>query len=172
MNPKLSEIYKRRSVRAYQPKEVPEALVRDLLQAGMAAPSAVVKDPWRFVVVTRQDLLERIAAYLPNGKMLARAAVGLVVCGSIEDAHDRQESYMLQDCSAAIENVLVAASMLGLGACWLGVHPRQERIDGIRAVLKVPAGIIPLAVIAVGWPAEEKAPRTRYDESKVIWESW
>ena len=172
MNPTLQFLFARRSVRAYRDEPVPEALIRDLLEAGMAAPSAVAKDPWRFAVLTRRDLLESVAACLPNGKMLGRAPLGLVVCGSIEDAHDHSESYMLQDCSAAVENVLVAAAALGLGACWLGVHPRQDRIDGIRRILKVPDGIIPLAAIAIGYPAEEKRARTRFDSSKIVRETW
>ena len=109
---------------------------------------------------------------LPYGKMLAEAAVGFVVCGSLQEAHDGQLSYMLQDCSAAIENILIAVHAIGLGACWLGVHPREDRIKHVRSLLKVPAGIVPLAVIAVGRPAEKKQARTRYAESKVHYERW
>jgi nitroreductase len=112
MNPKLNPLFARRSVRTYQQREVGDDLVRDLLEAAMAAPSAVAKDPWSFIVVRDRDMLSRIAAGLPNGGMLCDAALGIVVCGDLERAHDRQLSYLLQDCSAAIENLLVAASML------------------------------------------------------------
>lgn len=172
MNPKLAHMFQRRSIRAYRDQPVAPEMVRELLEAAMAAPSAVAKDPWRFAVVTRRDLLSAIADVLPHGKMLARAPLGIVVCGSIEEAHDRQISYLLQDTSAAIENLLLAAAALGLGACWLGVHPREDRIAGVRKTLKIPDGIIPVAAIAIGHPAEEKPPRTRYDESRVIRESW
>jgi nitroreductase len=172
MNSELGFIFARRSIRKYGDRPVPEALVRDMLEAGMAAPSAVCKDPWRFVVVRDRDTLREIADGLPNGKMLAEAAFGVVVAGDITAAHDGQLSYMLQDCSAAIENMLLAASALGLGACWLGVHPREERVTHLRRILNIPEQIIPISVLAVGWPAEEKPGRTRYSDANVCYESW
>ena len=138
----------------------------------MAAPSAVAKDPWEFIVVRQRQMLDRIAAGLPNGKMLAEAALGIVVCGDLNRAHDRQLSYLLQDCSAAIENLLLAASTLGLGACWLGVHPRPERVAHIRSLLNVPEHVVPVSVISIGWPAETPAARTRYRADAVHSETW
>jgi len=172
MNRKLVPIFSRRSIRAYEAKAVEDSLVKDLLEAGMAAPSAVCKDPWRFVVVKTRDMLTRISEGLPNGKMLASAGVGIVVCGDIREAHDRQLSYLLQDTSAAIQNILLAASALGLGACWLGVHPREDRIAHVRKLLGLPEEIIPVSVVSVGWPSEKKEPRTRYAEAKVHHERW
>jgi nitroreductase len=172
MNPMLHSIFARRSIREYEPKPVDEALVRDLLEAAMAAPSAVAKDPWEFIIVRDREMLRRIAQGLPNGKMLVEAGVGIVVCGDLERAHDRQLSYMLQDCSAAIENMLLAASILGLGACWLGVHPREERVAHIRSLLHVPENVIPVSVVSVGWPAESPLARTRYHDDVVHYESW
>src|SRR5210317_1386624 len=102
MHPLLQLIFSRRSVREYQTKPVDDAMVRDLLEAAMAAPSAVAKDPWEFIVVRQRAMLDRIAEGLPNGKMLSHAALGIVVCGDLNRAHDRQLSYLLQDCSAAI----------------------------------------------------------------------
>jgi nitroreductase len=147
-------------------------MVRDLLEAAMAAPSAVAKDPWEFIVVRNRELLSKIAEGLPNGAMLRDAALGMVVCGDLPRAHDRQLSYLLQDCSAAIENLLLAASALGLGACWLGVHPREERVKHIRSLLSIPDSVIPVAAIAIGWPAESPEPRTRYREAAVHHETW
>lgn len=172
MNPKLATIFGRRSIRRYMKGEIGEALLRDLLEAGMAAASACCKDPWHFVVVRDKAKLKELADGLPNGKMLADAGAGLVVCGSLTEAHDRQLSFMLQDCSAAIENILVAAHALGLGSCWLGVHPREERIAHVRRVLGIPLEFTPIAVIALGWPGEKKEQRTRYNASKVHWDRW
>ena len=138
----------------------------------MAAPSAVAKDPWHFIVVRNREILLRIADGLPNGKMLSNAALAIVICGDLDRAHDRQLSYLLQDCSAAIENLLLAASMLGLGACWLGVHPRPERIAHLRSIFGIPEQIVPVSVIAVGWPDESPAPRTRFREQAVHREKW
>jgi nitroreductase len=172
MNQTLQMIFARRSVRRYEDREVPQELVADLLQAAMAAPSARAADPWHFIEVREQSQLDRLAEGLPNGRMLPSASVGIVVCGSLREAHDHKESYLLQDCSAAVENMLIAAAALGLGACWLGVHPREERIAHLRAVLGLPEHIVPVAVVAVGYPAELPEPRTRYNPAKVRSERW
>lgn len=172
MNPKLDFIFARRSVRKFQDGEIPEEILNDLLKAAMAAPSAVGRDPWHFIVVRNKSMLERITDILPNGKMLREAGAGIIACGDIERAHDRRESYMLQDLSAATENILLAAGALGLGSCWLGIHPRQERIEEIKKLFSLPENIIPVCGIALGWPAEEPEPRTRYQEERVHWEGW
>ena len=172
MNPKLSCLFARRSIRLYQQQDVSDDLVDDLLEAAMAAPSAVAKDPWSFVVVRNRDMRSKIAKGLPNGGMLCDAALGIVVCGDLQRVHDGQLSYLLQDCSAAIENLLVAASALGLGACWLGVHPREERVAHIRSLLHIPDSVIPVSAIAIGWPAQSRMPRTRYRKDAVHYETW
>jgi nitroreductase len=172
MNPRLESIFTRRSVRSYSRQDVGDDLVRDLLEAAMAAPSAVARDPWRFVVIRDHSVLVSIAEGLPNGKMLPDASVGIAVCGELAAAHRSQLSYLLQDCSAATENILLAASALGLGACWLGVHPREDRIRHVSRVLDLPEGILPVAVIAIGWPAEAPPARTRYSEAYVHHDRW
>jgi nitroreductase len=171
-NLKLGFIFGRRSIRVYGPKEVGDELVQKLLEAAMAAPSAVAKDPWRFVVIRSKGMLCRIAAELPNGGMLADAAVGIALCGDLEAAHDRQLSYLLQDCSAAMENLLIAAHVIGLGACWLGVHPREKRVAALREILRLPPSVLPVACVAIGWPGEQKEPRTRFRQEYVHRETW
>jgi nitroreductase len=168
----LELIFGRRSVRVYRPGDVDESTIQTLLEAAMAAPSAVAKDPWRFVVIRSRSMLTALADALPNGQMLATAAVGIVVCGDLEAAHDRQLSYLLQDCSASIENLLLAAQGLGLGACWLGVHPRESRVQQIASLLAIPAPVIPVAAVALGWPGETKEPRTRFNPAYVHREKW
>jgi nitroreductase len=169
---RLDFIFGRRSIRVYEPGEVGDDAVETLLQAAMAAPSAVAKDPWRFVVVRNKQTLQRIADVLPNGKMLPTAALGIVVCGDLEAAHDRQLSFLLQDCSAAIENLLLAAHILGLGACWLGIHPREDRIKHVTELLSLPASVIPVSAIALGYPGQVKEARTRYNPALVHFEKW
>jgi nitroreductase len=172
MNPQLDFIFSRRSIRAFTPEEIPESLLVDLLEAAMAAPSAVVKDPWHFIVLRSRASLDQLATHLPNGTMLTGAAAALVVCGDIEKAHDRQLSFLLQDVSAAIENILLAANALGLGACWLGIHPREERITAVAGQCNLPATVLPIAAVALGWPGQIKAPRTRYNPACVHRERW
>ena len=172
MEEKISFITKRRSIRKYTGEEVSEKQVRIILEAAMAAPSAVAKDPWRFIVLRDKENLKTVASYLPNGGFLENAGVGIIICGDINAAHDNSLSYMLQDCTAAIENMLLAISALDLGACWLGVHPRQDRIDNIKEFCKLPENIIPLAAVAIGVPAQSPEPRTRYNPSYVKDEKW
>jgi nitroreductase len=165
-------IFQRRSVRKYLKKDIPDELITELLKAAMAAPSACAKDPWRFIVVKKRDSLTKITEFLPNGKMLVSAAAGIAVCGDIEAAHAGEISFLLQDCSAAIENILLTASNMGLGACWLGVHPRKDRIDNLSAFFGLPGNVIPVSMIALGWPDESHPPRTRYRAEFVHSEKW
>lgn len=168
----LHFIFARRSIRVYAPGPVDDAMLTTLLEAAMAAPSAGAKDPWRFVVIRERETLARIAAALPFGKMLATAAVGIVVCGDLEAAHDGQLSYLLQDCSAAIENLLLAAQARGLGACWLGVHPREDRVWKLSEMLALPASVLPVACVAIGLPGEQKESRTRFNPDYIHREKW
>lgn len=172
MNPRLDFIFSRRSIRTFTQQEIPENVLTDLLEAAMAAPSALAKDPWRFIVLRSRASLNQLAAALPNGKMLGEATAALVVCGDINQAHDRQLSFLLQDLSAAIENILLAANALGLGACWLGIHPREERIATVSQSFGLPEHVIPVAGIALGWPAQERSPRTRFNAAYVHQEKW
>ena len=172
MNTILSPIFSRRSVRKYTDEDISDGSIQDLLEAAMAAPSAVAKDPWHFIVVRDSEKRNRMADALPNGQMLRQASVGILVCGDIQKAHAGELSYMLQDCSAAIENLLLAASMLGLGACWLGVHPRQDRITAMESLFELPNNMIPVSAIALGHPAKQPEPRTRFNPALVHQETW
>jgi nitroreductase len=169
---RLGLIFGRRSIRVYSPGEIDDQTVTRLLEAAMAAPSAMTKDPWRFVVVRDPQVLANLAAALPGGKMLATATLGIVACGDMDAAFDRQLSYLLQDCSAAIENLLLGAHTLGLGACWVGVHPSQDAIGHLKEMLTLPGHIIPIAVIALGHPGEQPGPRTRYNPDYVHRGKW
>ena len=172
MNVKLAPIFGRRSVRRYSGAAVTDAEIRDLLEAAMAAPSAMAKDPWHFIVVRERAALDKLAEVLPHGAMLRQAEAAIVVCGELARAHRNLESYLMQDCCAAVENILLAAPALGLGACWLGVHPNEERMTPICQQLGIPAGVLPIAVIALGRPAEFPEPRTRFRAEAVHAGKW
>lgn len=168
-DPRLNLLFTRRSIRAFQPRPIGDDIIQSLLAAAMAAPSACAADPWQFVVLKDDAMRSAIAECLPSGRFLAKAPTGLVVCGDISLAHDSQESYMLQDVSAAIENILLAANALSLGACWLGIHPRQQRMSAVSTCLGLPETIIPVAAIALGYPAQEAQPRTRLRDDRIHW---
>ena len=164
MNRELIEaIFARRSIRKYTVEPVSEADIKTLLEAAMAAPSASNRKPWQFVVVTERQMLDALAKVHPHGKMLFEATLCIAVCGDLTTF----ERFWVQDCSAATENLLLAATALGLGAVWLGVHPREDRVAAVRQVLGLPETITPLNLVSIGHPAEDKEPRTQYDESRV-----
>lgn len=165
----IQDILARRSIRKYTAEPVTHAQLKAALEAAMAAPSAMHCDPWRFLVLTRREDLDALAELLPYGKMLHDAPAGLIVCGKLAAAHRKELSYLLQDVSAAIENLLLGLHAQGLGAVWLGIHPNADRIEGVTRRFALPEGVLPVAAIAVGHPAEAPAPRTRYDDAKVRW---
>jgi len=161
-------ILKRRSIRKYTDEIISPETVRSLLEAGMAAPSARNVQPWHFIVVTDRHQLNALADAHPYGGMLAHAPLAIAVAGDITSSG----AYWIQDCSAATENILLAASALGLGAVWLGVTPREDRIRAVDSVLSVPDGFQTLCVISLGYPAEEKEARTQYREDRIHQNSW
>ena len=118
----------------------------------------------------QKEMLCRITEYHPHAGMLKRAAAGLLVCG--DPALQKHEGYWVQDCSAATQNILIAAEAAGLGAVWVGIYPRRERVDGVRQLLAIPEAIVPFSIIALGYPAEEKPAARRYDPSRAHRESW
>ena len=163
----IKTIFSRRSIRKYTEEPVSAGEIKTLLEAAMAAPSASNIKPWHFVVVTQRETLGALADAHPHGKMLAQAPLCIVVCGDPDLSR-----YWEQDCSAATENLLLAVAALNLGAVWLGVHPRDDRTEFTRRILGIPESIFPLNLISIGHPAEEKEPRTQYDEVRVHREGW
>ena len=168
----LHPILGRRSIRIFKPGGIDEPVIHQLLQAAMAAPSAVAKDPWRFVVSRKPEIRSALAAVLSNGEMLNTAALCVTVVADLEAAHDHQLSYALQDCAAAIENLLLAAHELGLGTVWLGIYPRERRVEEIRRLLEIPRNIIPIALVAIGYAAEEKKAEDRFRPERVHRNRW
>lgn len=166
------DILSRRSVRKYTTDPVGDDQIRIALEAAMAAPSARHCDPWHFIVVKEQAGRDTLADALPYGQMLRGAAAGIIVCGDITAAHRGELSYLLQDVSAAIENLLLALDLQGLGAVWLGIHPNDDRIAAVKAAFNLPDNIIPVSAIALGYPDEFPEARTRYDETKVHHGTW
>ncbi|MFO7741244.1 MAG: nitroreductase family protein [Anaerolineae bacterium] len=164
----VETIFARRSIRAYTSEPVSKKDIETLLKAAMAAPSASNRKPWQFIVVTERETLDALADAHAHGKMLFEAPLCISVCGDLTE----MERYWVQDCSAATENLLLAATALGLGAVWLGVYPREERVAAVRPILGLPDHITPLNLVSIGHPAEEKEPRTQYDEARVHWERW
>jgi nitroreductase len=168
MKESIQTIFSRRSIRKYTQEPVSEKDLKTLLEAGMAAPSGSNRKPWHFVAVTKREMLDALAEAHRYGKMLFQAPLCIAVCGD----EAVSERFWVQDCSAATENILLAATALSLGAVWLGVHPGKERIKDVKEILDIPGSVTPLNLISIVHPAEEKDPRTQYDESRIHREKW
>jgi len=162
-------IMTRRSIRAYTAQPVPNDAIKELLAAAMNAPSASNQQPWQFIVVTERKQLDALTTVLPYGQMLKGAPLAIVVCG---DLQLQEEEYWIQDCSAATQNLLLAAHAKGLGAVWLGVYPRSERVAGICKLFNLPAHVIPLCIVSVGYPLEPLPPVRRYNEARIHYNQW
>ncbi len=167
----MDVIFQRRSIRKFTAEKVSDELVKKLLQAAMAAPSAGNQQPWEFIVVRDKTTFEKIMQIHPYSSPLKEANVAIVVCGDTF-REKKHPGYWVQDCSAATQNILLEAQHLGLGAVWLGVHPVEERVIGLKNIFKLPQSVIPLSIVAIGYPAEQKGPADRFDEAKVRYEKW
>ncbi|MDL2230255.1 nitroreductase family protein [Alistipes sp. OttesenSCG-928-L06] len=163
----IETIFNRKSVRAYENKIVEPEKIDLLLRAGMAAPSGMDRRPWELVVLNDKEAMASLAESLPYAKMLAEAPMAIIVCGDPEKSH-----YWYIDCSAVTQNILLAAEALGLGAVWTGAYPSEERMAAIAEAIGLPANILPLNVIPVGYPAGEHLPKDKYNEAKVHYNKW
>lgn len=165
----LDIIRDRRSIRRYTSEPVTDEQLHTLLECAMLAPSAADRRTWRFVVVNDRETLIALSENHPYAKMLREAPMCICVCG-VEDPS--LPGYYQQDCAAATMNILLAAKQLGLGTCWMGVAPREERMTAVRSILGIPGDIMPFNLIAVGHPAEERSRPERWDGTMVHFNRW
>ena len=163
-------IFTRRSIRKYTNQEISDDLVKLLVEAGMYAPSARNIQPWHFLVIKERNTLDELAEIQPNGKMLKKAPLAILICGDI--SLEPMESYLIQNCTAALQNILLAAHANGLGAVWTGVHPKEERMIGMKELFKLPENIVPIALLSIGYPDEKIKKQERYNPDKVHFEKW
>jgi nitroreductase len=144
-----------------------------LVKAGMAAPSAIDKRPWAFVAITDRKTLNHLAGVLPYSKMLKQATAAISVCVDLNRTLEGENHpFWVQDCSAATENILLAAESMGLGTVWTAAYPIKEREDRVKSALHMPDHIIPLNVIAVGYPTGVEKPRDKWDATHLHWDKW
>jgi len=166
----LEAIHTRRSIRKFQDRAVSGQLIERLIRAAAMAPSARNAQPWQFVVLTDRTLLDRVPEVNRNAWMARDAPAAILVCGDV--SLELSPGYWPVDCAAAVQNLLLAAHGLGLGAVWTGIYPRQERIDGFRRLLNLPEHIMPHSLVVIGYPAEKPASEDRYRPERVHWNQW
>lgn len=173
MNQTLETIFNRSSIRSYSDKQVEKDQIMTLLRAGMSAPSAVNKQPWEFIVIDDKDLMGKIGDEFKNAGMVKKASCAIIVCGdmNLTLGGDVQE-FWVQDCSAATENILLAAHSMGLGAVWCGVYPNPERVEALKNLLSLPDNIVPLNIIPIGVREKEQEPKDKWKEDRIHWNKW
>jgi nitroreductase len=161
----MEAIFARRSIRKFMNQPVADDQIELLLKAAMLAPSARDTRSWQFVVIRDRKLLSRVPDVHPYASMVPEAGLAILVCA--DTSLESIEGYWAINCAAATENILLQAQQMGLGAVWLGVYPRKERIDGLRKLCAVPEPVVPFALIPVGHPDEHKPPAERYDPARI-----
>ena len=166
----IEAIRTRRSIRKYAKKPGSKEQINELIKIGMSAPSAGNEQPWHFIVIDDSNILKEIPSLHNHAQMLKDAAVAILVCGDLN--LEKHKGMWVQDCSAATQNILIAVNAIDLGAVWLGVYPREERVSSLRKLLNIPNNIVPFSLISIGYPAEEKKPSNRYSESRVHLNKW
>lgn len=172
MQTPIDNILTRTSVRQFTGEPLSQAQIDTLLQCAMAAPSAINKQPWAFIVITDTALLQRIGNEMPNSRCQNHPACAFVPCGDLTKAIPDLPEFWINDVSAATENLLLAAHAMGLGAVWTGVHPSAERVAQVQSILGLPEHIIPLCIVPVGYPAETPAVKNKYSVSNVHYNGW
>ncbi len=170
----LKYIYTRRSVRGYREEEVGDDEIEMILKAAMQAPSAKNEQPWHFIVVKSRENLRKLAELHPYGKMLEKAGAAIVVCGD-EKLCQYPFDMWVQDCSAATQNILIAARMLGIGSCWLGVYPREDRMKPLAEFLDLPENVKVFCIVSLGYPKSDDdfyEAKDRFKPERVHREKW
>ncbi|HUL22014.1 MAG TPA: nitroreductase family protein [Thermodesulfobacteriota bacterium] len=165
----MEAILSRRSIRSYTSQKISDQRIKELLEAAMSAPSAGNEQPWHFVIINDRNILGEITRFHPYSGMLKKARVAILVCVDLDSG---KEGFLVQDGSAATENLLIAAHAKGLGAVWLGIYPLKERITGMVKLLDLPERILPLSLISIGYSAEEVPRENRYDPTRVHTNRW
>lgn len=166
----MEAILKRRSIRQFTDQPIAKDDLTTLLRAAMMAPTARNCQEWEFVVVQNKDTFKKMMHVHPYAKMLEQAACAIVVCGNTQREH--APGYWMADCGAATQNILLAATSLGIGSVWLGVYPNEERMAGLAKLLGLPDYVKPLNIIALGYPNEKKEDVDRFDPAKIHTEKW
>ena len=167
----IEAIYKRRSIRNYLDKKVEKDTIITLLKAATAAPTAANCQPWEIIIIDESEKLSELKDKL----IFARydAPIAIVVCGNMKLSFKGPSQEMwVQDCSASIENILIAATSIGLGSVWIGIYPLENNIKSLKKILNMPEYVTPLGIVYVGYSAEEKEARTRFNEKRVYWQEY
>jgi nitroreductase len=172
-NQAINNIMSRVSVRQFTGEKISTEQIDALLRAAMAAPSAINKQPWAFIVVTDEAIIERLGEELPFSRCSNHPACAIIPCGDLSKAIEGSgRDFWINDVSAATENLLLAAHAMGLGAVWTGLHPNMERASFVQQMLGLPEHIVPLCIVPVGVPAEQPEVKDKYNAEIIHYNRW
>ena len=172
-NQAIKNIMTRVSVREFTGEKISEAQLDTLLRAAMAAPSAINKQPWAFIVVTDEAKIAALGEALPYSRCSRKPAVAIIPCGDLSKAIEGEmANFWINDVSAATENLLLAAHAMGLGAVWTGLHPDMNRAKMVQEMLGLPEHIIPLCIVPVGVPAEQPEIKDKFKPENIHYNGW
>ena len=166
----LEAIHTRRSIRKYESREIPKDLIREILAAAMMAPSAGDARPWQFILVTEPVQKAKVKTVHPYVAMIEKAPLGILVCGDL--SREKYEGFWPQDCSAAMQNLLLAAHGFGLGAVWTGIYPMKDRVEKFIQIFDLPGHIVPFGLAVMGWPAQNPQSKERFDGERIHDNAW
>lgn len=168
----MDTIFKRRSVRKYTDTPVTDEQLKQLIKAGMAAPSAKNSQEWVFIVIRDKDIFNAFLEVHVNAFALKSADAAILVCADLSKEREAGQGWWIQDCSAAVQNILLEATDMGLGSLWMGVYPKEDRIQCLKTVCKLPDGIEPLGLVSIGEATKEYTPNDRYMEDAVFFNTY
>ncbi|MDR3627282.1 MAG: nitroreductase family protein, partial [Ignavibacteriaceae bacterium] len=156
----LKALQSRRSIRQYKKTRVSKEKINQILKATMYAPSAMNYQPWQFIVLDKRKDIDHLYKINPHAEMLLKAPLAIIICGDLK--LEMNIDYLVQDCSAATQNALLAIHELGLGGVWISAYPNKDTVEGIRKYYKIPKNIVPVSIISLGYPAEEVKTEDRF----------
>lgn len=168
----LEMIFSRRSIRKYEQKPIEEEKLKNILMAGMCAPSAHNSQPWEFIVVRDKETLKKLSGFIQYWAHVKDADTAIITVANLKNYFGSHTDYFIQDCAAATQNMLLAANAQGIGGVYLGLYGRQDKMNLVRDILRIPENILPFSVISLGYPAEERRPHTTFKENKVYYEQY
>ena len=166
----LQAILTRRSIRNYTDEPISDEHLHNIIEAAMYAPSANNRQPWHFVVIDDREQLDKIPAFHPYAGMVKKAPLAVAICG--DTRLEPAQGYLALDCGAAAQNMMLAAHSLGIGSCWLGIYPREQRMEAVTELMELPRHILPIALIVLGIPNEIKSTPNRFRPDRVYPNRW
>lgn len=166
----IEAILSRRSIRKYKDKTIEKEKIETILKSAMYAPSAMNLQAWHFIVIEKRSILTETIKAIPHAELLKQTPAAIIVCG--DSSVEKNDSWMIQNCSAAIQNILVAAHDLGLGSCWIAIHGIEDVVKNVSKQFKLPENVIPVALISLGYADESVTAEDRFQREKIHENSW